>query len=147
MLRLNFFKDKALSATTLNSNTTNVKVKRRIVILLIVNFLYSNTTNVKVKLSGYPVSRFLLYYSNTTNVKVKQLSQSFIHGCSNIQIQPMLRLNLRDEVGGQAVNYSNTTNVKVKRNLLGSCWQLQIYSNTTNVKVKLMDCQYNKITW
>ena len=56
---------------------------------------------------------------------------------NNIQIQPMLRLNIRVHVDSEDKQlYSNTTNVKVKRkNLwLKSCHCT--YSNTTNVKVK-----------
>ena len=55
----------------------------------------SNTTNVKVKLGVLKISLKRSIYSNTTNVKVKLLTSfSTISLLINIQIQPMLRLNI-----------------------------------------------------
>ena len=56
---------------SLDSNTTNVKVKPGLKRLLLLPGIYSNTTNVKVKLSQQLTINLLCIYSNTTNVKVK----------------------------------------------------------------------------
>ena len=72
MLRLNIFFIFGIVTSSINSNTTNVKVKRHLLIGRSIATHYSNTTNVKVK----PVN-----YSITTTRKC-------------IQIQPMLRLNV-----------------------------------------------------
>ena len=55
---------------------------------------HSNTTNVKVKLALFVYAVLISHYSNTTNVKVKRGKNIFRY-CfqSEIQIQPMLRLN------------------------------------------------------
>ena len=77
----------------------------------------SNTTNVKVKLICKQPHCICTVYSNTTNVKVKRfacLKQP--PKLTNIQIQPMLRLNERFYLEvKQVIRNSNTTNVKVKR--------------------------------
>ena len=83
-----------MAIKTINSNTTNVKVKPDDIKIVYLVDNYSNTTNVKVK-PGKPLSKSLVYH---------------------IQIQPMLRLNFITSSSGSpsSVN-SNTTNVKVKQ--------------------------------
>ena len=53
-----------------------------------------------------------------------------------IQIQPMLRLNLKMRIQTLFVQNSNTTNVKVKRFFVRTVHKIRHHSNTTNVKVK-----------
>ena len=77
----------------LNSNTTNVKVKRSRNLTKQMLLIYSNTTNVKVKLSSIVETAKPDYHSNTTNVKVKRINPCRGRNAFKIQIQPMLRLN------------------------------------------------------
>ena len=49
MLRLNIKGNLIFDTQTTNSNTTNVKVKRYLLVQTAMARLYSNTTNVKVK--------------------------------------------------------------------------------------------------
>ena len=62
---------------SLNSNTTNVKVKLQSELGEIIQTSHSNTTNVKVKLIDRACNHVLEKNSNTTNVKVKQYSNKF----------------------------------------------------------------------
>ena len=55
---------------------------------------YSNTTNVKVKLYNKLYIKKKGLNSNTTNVKVKLPFAEALAALLQIQIQPMLRLNL-----------------------------------------------------
>ena len=71
MLRLNSSVIAAWISSFLDSNTTNVKVKRLLPAVTDANGENSNTTNVKVKQLRFSCVFYLHIYSNTTNVKVK----------------------------------------------------------------------------
>ena len=77
-----------------NSNTTLVKVKLKIFLMLLKWYGNSNTTLVKVKYLVPSLNKFIYTNSNTTLVKVKSFVQ-LSHGCpSEIQIQLLLKLNI-----------------------------------------------------
>ena len=61
----------------------------------------SNTTNVKVKPHFLGNGSFSTLNSNTTNVKVKPLRFCLCWKCKLIQIQPMLRLNMKSAIWPQ----------------------------------------------
>ena len=66
--------------------------------------------------------------SNTTNVKVKPIKSVGQNIVTIIQIQPMLRLNVKCSARRfTGLKHSNTTNVKVKRNNIYLCIFLYIY--------------------
>ena len=71
MLRLNLDAQVLVEFKKINSNTTNVKVKRRQEKSTGLCIEDSNTTNVKVKHSFNTCFFHCVKYSNTTNVKVK----------------------------------------------------------------------------
>ena len=96
MLRLNNIKTGAdKKAVAEYSNTTNVKVKHYIRFYEKDMKKHSNTTNVKVKRTEKKQAIINDTDSNTTNVKVKRKLEKFIWTVAWIQIQPMLRLNIR----------------------------------------------------
>ena len=74
MLRLNAIQRMGASALGIDSNTTNVKVKRLLWYADNTPATNSNTTNVKVKQSLSRIFGVEYINSNTTNVKVKPIS-------------------------------------------------------------------------
>ena len=95
---------KAYISSKWNSNTTLVKVKCSYRCIAFKSRSYSNTTLVKVKSHPASIFKSSIINSNTTLVKVKLLKEQEERSELDIQIQHLLKLNVKAFISKLSTN-------------------------------------------